>query len=967
MDKQNYEEEVLKFWGKNKIYEKVREKNKGKKRFYFLQGPPYSNGKIHIGTAWNNCLKDMIIRFFRMNGYDVWDRGGYDTHGLPTENKVQKNLNLKYKEDIEKFGVEKFIKECRKFSEDNAKIMSEDLKKLGVWMDFENAYMTLSNDYIEGEWFFIKKAWEQKRIYRDKKIIHWCANCETGLAKHELEYKNVKDDSIFLRFKVKTNTEKKKNEYLIVWTTTPWTIPFNLAVMVNPDLDYVKIETDDGIYITAKNLANILMTSVFEKKFKIIGEFKGKKLLGLEYEHPFHDELKNIYNELKKKHKNIHTVVLSKQYVDTTAGSGLVHCAPGCGPEDKEVGDEYKLPAFNRINEKGMFEYMNSFNGMTAKRDDNKFIELLDKKGSLMKKVEIEHEYPHCWRCHKPVVFRASEQWFLKIKDLIPKLVKENEKVLWQPKFGKTNYDLWMENLKDNSIVRQRYWGCPFPLWKCDKCNSIEIIGSIEELKQKVKKIPADLHKPFIDEVKWKCKCGGDMVRDSDILDVWIDSGTAGWNCLYYPSKNTYFKLFPADFILEATEQVRLWFSMLNICSMIALNKTSYKAVYMHGMVLDFQGTKMSKSMGNIISPDEVVKKAGVDCFRYYMFGNTAGENFNFNWEELKVKQRNLIILENIFNYLKDMASTYNLKFKNFKNKLGDEEKYMISRLNSTIDKVTKLFLEYRLDETVAEIDNLFLELSRTYIQMVREKISDGDEEDKQIVFDTIYHVLKNVLIMFSTTAPFITEDLWQEFREKFKEKILSVHLNDWPKADKKLIDEKLEKQFSVVKEVIEAGLAERDKVKINTRQPLSLLIYKTTNKENKEAVKNLSEIIKRQVNVKNIKPELIKKESETETTHSVALDVKLTPDLEAEGYSREIARRVQALRKKAGLVKTNTIRCYISSERRISVLLHKYNQIDWLKDRINANEIVFDKFSAKFNDKAKVKDFEVEFGFELE
>ena len=532
------EGKTLKFWKKNKIYEKVKQKNKKGKDFYFLQGPPYTSGRIHIGTAWNNCLKDTIMRFKRMKGFNVWDRAGYDVHGLPISRKVQENLKLKHKEDIEKYGVDKFIKACKKFANDNAKIMSQDLWELGVWMDFNDPYMTFANDYIGGEWFFIKKAWEQKRIYRDKKITHWCAHCETGLAKHELEYKNLKDDSIFLKFKLKD--KNKKNEYLIVWTTTPWTIPFNLAVMVNPGLDYVKAQVGDEVWVLAKALANVVIAGLFEKDFKIISEFKGQEMEGWQYEPPL-DEIKDIYEELKKKHKNVHTIVLSEQYVTTTAGSGLVHCAPGCGPEDKEIGDKYNLPTFNRLDESGKFQNMNSFSGMTARVDDDRFRELLKKKGSLIKTTEIEHDYPTCWRCHNPVIFRATEQWFLKTKDLIPKLLKENKKVLWVPKFGKVNYDRWVENLKDNSVVRQRYWGCPFPLWKCDneKCGNIEVIGSLQELKKKAGKVPSELHKPWIDKVKWDCsKCKkGEMIRDPDVLDVWIDSGTAGWNCLYYPAK----------------------------------------------------------------------------------------------------------------------------------------------------------------------------------------------------------------------------------------------------------------------------------------------------------------------------------------------------------------------------------------------------------------------------------------------
>ena len=349
------EESVLKFWEEKKIYEKVKSKNKKGKKFYFLQGPPYTSGRIHIGQAWNNSMKDIVMRYKRMKGYNVWDRAGYDMHGLPTANAVQKSLKLKDKEEIKKYGLEKFIKKCIEFSSKNAKQMDKDLWRLGVWMDFENAYWPIKSDFIEGIWWFIKKAWEQKRLYKGKKIMHWCSHCETSLAKHELEYKNVKENSIFLKFKL-----KNEEGYLIIWTTTPWTIPFNLAVMVNPDLDYVKaeVETENGKekWIVAKALAATFISGLLGLKFKVVEEFKGNKLEGLEYEHPLYDKLREIYDNLKEKWKNVHTVILSKEYVDVTAGSGLVHSAPGCGPEDYEVGKKYGLEAFNELDEEGISE-----------------------------------------------------------------------------------------------------------------------------------------------------------------------------------------------------------------------------------------------------------------------------------------------------------------------------------------------------------------------------------------------------------------------------------------------------------------------------------------------------------------------------------------------------------------------------------------------------------------------------------
>ncbi len=945
------EEEVLKFWSNNSTYKKAKLKNKKGKKFYFLQGPPYTSGNLHVGTAWNNCLKDMVMRYKRMSGFKVWDRAGYDTHGLPTENRVRKKFNLKYKEDIHKFGVVKFIQECRKIAEEGAKAMSDSLWDLGVWMDFEDPYMTLSNDYIEGEWFFIKKAWEQGRIYKDKKIIHWCSDCETGLAKHELEYKNVQDDSIFLKFKIKG----KKNEYLIVWTTTPWTIPYNLAVMVNPDLEYVKIKTEDNeVYIISKALANIVLTSVFEKEYEILEEFKGDKLLGLEYENPFNEELKDVFIKMKKKHKNLHTVILSEKYVDTSAGSGLVHCAPGCGPEDKEVGDEYNLPPFNTLDEKGVFEDLEAFEGMAAKRDDKKFIELLDKKGVLLKVVPIEHEYPHCWRCHKPVVFRATEQWFLKIRDIADQLVKENENVLWVPSFGRESYNRWTENLRDNSIVRQRFWGCPTPIWKCDKCGNIEVIGNLDELEKKSKDIPEDLHIPFIDDVKWKCnKCSGTMIREPDIVDIWIDAGTAGWNCLYYPGDKEFFdEFFPADFILEATEQVRLWFSMLNICSMIALGKKSYNSVYMHGMILDWEGEKMSKSIGNVISSEEVIKKSGVDVFRYYMFQNAAGENVNFNWEELKVKQRNINVLWNVKNYLIELANLFGKNPGKIKPHLGLEEKYILSRCNSTIKEVTKLFDEYKLDETVEKIESFFLDLSRGYIQLIRDKVSIGSDKEKEAVFYAVYETLLCAMKLFSPICPFISEAVYQDLR-KFGLKEESIHLCEWPKFDEKRINKKLEEDFKFAREIIEKVLAERSSEGIGVRWPLASISVKTDKKVSEE----FQEIILRQVNAKKI-------EFESGKALEVKLDTEMSPELEAEGYSRELTRLVQDARKQSSLKKEQKIKLAVDCDKDLENYFKKFEKS--IVEKVNTSKIEFSKkrlknvFEKKIREKNIVVSFDV-------
>ena len=914
LDFKKTEKEVLEFWEKKKIYEKVKKKNAKGKKFYFLQGPPYTSGKIHIGHAWNNSMKDIILRYKRMRGLNVWDRAGYDMHGLPTENAVQKKFGLKTKDEIIEKGMDKFIKQCYDFSIEHAKYMNEDFWKLGIWLDHKNAYMPITKDYIGGQWAFFKKAWEQKRLYKGKKVMHWDAESETSLAKHELEYKNVKDKSIFLKFKSK----KGKNEYFIIWTTTPWTIPFNLAIMVNPELDYVRAKVDDEIWIVAKDLAGVFISGLLGKKFEILDTFKGEKLNGLEYEHPMHKNIGDIYNRLKKKWPRVHTIILSEKYVDTSAGTGLVHCAPGCGPEDQEVAAEYGIDTFNTLNERGILEDMGEYSGMKAKVDDNKFVEELEKLGVLLETTEVEHEYPHSWRSHKPVVFRTTDQWFLRTQDLIPKLLEFNKKVKWVPESSGVNYERWAENLKDNSITRQRFWGCPVPIWVNEKDKEdIIVMGSVEELEKLTKKKFDDMsiHRPWIDKIIIE-KQGKKYKRIEDVADVWIDSGTASWNCLYNNPKLIK-EWFPADLVLEATEQTRLWFSLLQICSAVMFDKSCYKNVFTHGMILDYQGMKMSKSLGNIISPYEVLDKYSADILRYYICQVSAGENINFSWEDIKTKQRNLIMLENIANYILDLERQAPKKGKE-----EIEEKWILSRYNSTLKKVTELFEEYRLDETIGEIEKLFISLSREYIQLIRDK-----SQENSAVLETLKEVYLGILKMFSTICPFVSEHLWRQMNQKEE----SIHLCNWPKAKTGEVDKKLEEEFSLAFKIIETGLRERDKAQIGLRWPLAKADIKTEYKLGKE----IQGLIAQQLNVKKVE---LKKGKENEL--SVSLDLKMTKELEAEGYAREISRKIQAVRKEKGLKKGDLIDLKITTDNELKENLA--GMINYLKERTNSKRIEF-------------------------
>ncbi|MDD4877459.1 MAG: isoleucine--tRNA ligase [Candidatus Nanoarchaeia archaeon] len=949
------EQEVLKYWEEHKIYPKLKKRAEGKKKFYFLQGPPYTSGRLHMGHAWNNSLKDFVLRYKRAQGLDVWDRAGYDMHGLPTEHKVQAEFNLKTKEDIVDFGLDRFAKECIKFSSEKAKMMDTDLWRLGIWMDYDNAYWPIKNEYIEGIWWLIKKAHEKKRLYEGLRTITWCASCGTALAKHECQYKEREEPSIFVKFPIKG----KKNEFFLIWTTTPWTIAFNLAIMANPELDYVKVDAGDGEkWIMAKGLAGAVMQAVVGKPLKVLEEFKGEKLEGMEYEHPWSDQIKD-FAELKKKHPKVHTVLLSADYVSLDAGSGLVHCAPGCGPEDYEVGYKNNVPPFNNIDQYGIFpSSMGWFSGLKAKTDDRKFIDALKDYKILVAEVPVEHDYAHCERCHEPVVFRTTKQWFFKVEDLKEKMIKANSKVHWVPEAGKNAFDSWLNHLRDNSITKQRFWGTPVPIWRCEKCNEYVVVESIDELKKlKAKNIPESLHKPWIDETVIPCKCGGEMKRLPDIIDVWVDAGSASWNCLYYPKRKDLFdRYFPADFILEAKEQVRGWFNLLMVASMIAFDKPCFNAVYMHGMLTDIEGQKMSKSLGNVISPYELIDKHGADTLRYYLCSTPAGEDINFSWEMAGQCYRNLTILWNVQNYLIEYAKSAGINPSTMKKpKLSIEEKFMFSRLHRTIKEVSEAYESYEIDKVPKKIESLFLELSRVYIQLTREKANNEPEP----VLYTIYNVLFELLKMLSTVAPFISEKIYLNLKEAFALKEESITHCLWTKHDEKMLDAKLEKQMADAQMVIQAMLSAREKAQIGVRWPLPAAYVSTEDKELKEAVVHLKELIMGQVNVKEVKAGKAEGKSifAAECRNgTVLIDTALTPELEAEGFSREIMRRVQQLRKESGLKKDDMIELSIVSD----VDLKKLEKI--IKAKVGAKNIFFEDkgFEKTKEEKIKGRSFKI-------
>jgi len=805
-------------------------------------------------------------------------------------------------------------------------------------MDFDNAYQTISDEWIDGEWWLVKKAHENGRLYEAEKTMHWCAKDSTALAKHELDYKIVSDKSIFVKLKV-IGTE---NEYLIVWTTTPWTIPFNLGVMVHPDFYYLKTKVGDEVWIVAKALAKSVIKNVANKDYEVIKEIKGKELEGLKYEHPFEDEIDD-FKVLEAKSKKVHTVVMSKEYVDVSSGTGLVHLAPGCGPEDYEVGHREGIPPFNTLDEKGVFpEDFGSFGGFVARKDDDKIIDLIDKKGALVATSQVEHDYPHCQRCKEGVIYRTTKQWFFKVEDLKENMREVNKEIKWVPGFaGSRTFDSWLDNLRDNGITRQRFWGTPLPIWRCGECGDYVVIGSIKELKELAGKLPDDFHKPEIDKIKIKCKCGAEKERIPDILDVWVDAGVASWNCLGYPGRKDLFdKMFPADFILEGVDQIRGWFNLLMVSSMVAMEKGSFDAVYMHGFINDAKGRKMSKSLGNQIIPEEVIEKYGADTLRFYAIGGASpGIDLNYNFEDLKLKYRNLLVFWNLHKYLIDLAESSGLEPKKVSGSLGLEEKYILSKMNNAIKQATEALDNYRLNQAPLIAEELFLELSRTYIQLIRDKAAVGTKAEKQLVLSVINEVFMNSLKLMAPVTPFLAEIVYQNLRETFKLKEESIHLLEWPKHDEKAIDEKLQKSVAIMGDVVQAALSAREKAQLGVRWPLAEMIVVTKDKDVSTAVKKLSTLIAGQLNVKKIDVKTTFKKTKDYAEAKISggslyLNIKLTSELEEEGFARELMRKVQSLRRKAGLKKTDQIDLVVVTGKR----LEKYN--DQIKEKVGAKEL---------------------------
>lgn len=852
------EKEIKEFWNEHKSKEKVVEKTSDKEPYYFLDGPPYASGKIHLGTAWNKILKDVAIRFYTSKGRNIRRQPGWDMHGLPIEVKTEEKLDLNIKQEIQEFGVKKFIDECKELALENKEIMEQQMKNLAVWMDWDDPYLTIKNEWIESEWSVLEEAWEKELLYKDVKVMHWCKRCQTALAEHEVEYEEIRDPSIY----VKLPLVKREDEYVLVWTTTPWTLPANMAVMLHPDYTYVKVKVGGMFWWIAKRRLDPVMNAIGINDYTIIEKKKGKKLQGLKYIHPFFAEYEK-QKEFDEKEK-VHTLVIGEE-VTLTEGTGCVHIAPGHGKEDLEMGKEYGLPVYSPVDSEGKFTE-GTWENIDIKEADPKIIDYLREKDNLVGSGDITHRYPICWRCKSPLIFRTTEQWFLAVEELREDLIEKNlSRVEWIPEWTRDRFLDGVKKVGDWCISRQRFWNAPIPLWQCEECDHEEMIGRISELRERVTRPienEIDLHRPFVDEIELECPvCGENMKRIPDVLDVWFDSGVASWASLHYPKRKDLFeKFWPSDLIIEGEDQVLKWFYVQQILGLILFERIPYRRVVMHGFVLDEEGKGMHKSLGNIITPEEIIEEYGVDILRLYLVSATAlGSDLKFNYEGVDQIEASLRILWNLFFLVTQYMEidTFHLS-KIEEEKTIDaftvEDEWILSCTKNLVSEMNQKLEGMKFPAAVRTLlDYCTEDLSRWYGKLVRRRLWIEEEDpSKNAVYLTFYKVFKKFLPLLGFFAPHLAEFLYQNtIRRINDESPESVHLLDFPSSKGR--NPELEEHMKIIRTITSAGLAVREQSNIKLRWPLRKAIIETKQEKVKKAVNALESLLTKTLNVKSV------------------------------------------------------------------------------------------------------------------
>ena len=853
------EKQVEKFWKENHIFEKSMEDRKDDPTYMFYDGPPTANGKPHIGHVLTRVIKDMIPRYRTMKGYMVPRKAGWDTHGLPVELEVEKKLGLDGKEQIEEYGMEPFIQQCKE-SVWKYKGMWEDFSStVGFWADMENPYVTYHDDYIESEWWALKEIWNKKLLYKGFKIVPYCPRCGTPLSAQEVSqgYKTVKERSAIVRFKV-----VGEDAYFLAWTTTPWTLPSNVALCVNPTEVYCKVKAADGYtYYMAEALLDKVLGKLGSEEtpaYEVLEKYVGKDLEYKEYEPLFACAGEAAAKQKKKAH-----FVTADNYVTMSDGTGIVHIAPAFGEDDSRVGRDYDLPFVQFVDGKGDMTAETPYAGVFVKKADPLVLQDLDKEGKLFDAPKFEHDYPHCWRCDTPLIYYARESWFIKMTAVKDDLIRNNNTINWIPEsIGKGRFGDWLENVQDWGISRNRYWGTPLNIWQCE-CGHMHSIGSRQELfemsgDEKAKTV--ELHRPYIDEITLKCpECGGTMHRVPEVIDCWFDSGAMPFAQHHYPfeNKELFEKQFPADFISEAVDQTRGWFYSLLAESTILFNQAPYKNVIVLGHVQDENGQKMSKSKGNAVDPFDALEKYGADAIRWYFYINSAPWLPNrFHGKAVQEGQRKFmgtlwntyaffVLYANIDNF---DPTKYTLDYDN----LPVMDKWLLSKLNSVVKTVDDCLANYKIPESARALQEFVDEMSNWYVRRSRERFwAKGMGQDKINAYMTLYTALVTISKAAAPMIPFMTEEIYQNLvRSVDKDAIESIHLCDFPKVEEAWINKELEDDMEELLKIVVLGRAARNTANIKNRQPIGTMYIKA----DKEMGQFYTDIIADELNVKEVK-----------------------------------------------------------------------------------------------------------------
>ena len=854
------EKKVEEFWKENHIFEKSMENRKEGEAYTFYDGPPTANGKPHIGHVLTRVIKDMIPRYRTMKGYMVPRKAGWDTHGLPVELEVEKKLGLDGKEQIEEYGMEPFIKQCKE-SVWKYKGMWEDFSStVGFWADMEHPYVTYYDDYIESEWWALKEIWNKKLLYKGFKIVPYCPRCGTPLSAQEVSqgYKTVKERSAVVRFKV-----VGEDAYFLAWTTTPWTLPSNVALCVNPDETYCKVKAADGYtYYMAEALLDKVLGKLAkeegEKAYEVLETYKGTDL-----EYKAYEPLFACAGEAAAKQKKKAHFVTCDNYVTMSDGTGIVHIAPAFGEDDSRIGRNYELPFVQFVDGQGNLTKETPYAGVFVKKADPMVLTDLDKEGKLFDAPKFEHDYPHCWRCDTPLIYYARESWFIKMTAVKDDLIRNNNTINWIPEsIGKGRFGDWLENVQDWGISRNRYWGTPLNIWQCE-CGHMHSIGSRQELfemsgDERAKTV--ELHRPYIDEITLKCpECGGEMHRVPEVIDCWFDSGAMPFAQHHYPfeNKELFEQQFPANFISEAVDQTRGWFYSLLAESTLLFNKAPYKNVIVLGHVQDENGQKMSKSKGNAVDPFDALNKYGADAIRWYFYINSAPWLPNrFHGKAVVEGQRKFMsTLWNTYAFFVLYADIDNFdptKYELNYDQLPVMDKWLLSRLNTTVQAVDNDLANYKIPEAARALQEFVDEMSNWYVRRSRERFwAKGMEQDKINAYMTLYHALVTIAKTAAPMIPFMTEDIYQNLvRSVDKDAPESIHLCDFPTVNEAWIDKDLEADMKELLEIVVLGRACRNTANIKNRQPIGTMYVKAE----KKMSEFYTDIIADELNVKEVK-----------------------------------------------------------------------------------------------------------------